>query len=261
MVEQAVARHDLDWRYLTFEVGPDELGDAVRGLRALGFRGAHCAAPHQQAVVPLLDRTTDTAATIGAVNIIFREENSLVGDNTEGKGIVQAIRGALDPAGKHVVLLGAGQIARAVAVELARPAWPALRSSTARKAGRPSWPRSCRQVPGPGFDGPLVWRLCRAARGPLAGQRHEHRTRRRRQPRRLPLVGRHASARFVGGRRDCQRPENVAPRRGSTARLQDHRWLDHVHRASGHRAATLDGSRSRSPGLAAEAAEDFLGHL
>ena len=62
MIEKAVAHHDLDWRYLTFEVGPDELGDAVRGLRALGFRGAHCAAPHKQAVVPLLDRTTDTAA-------------------------------------------------------------------------------------------------------------------------------------------------------------------------------------------------------
>ena len=119
MVEKAVAHHDLDWRYLTFEVPPEELGDAVRGLRALGFRGAHCAHPHQQAVVALLDRTTDAAAMIGAVNLIFREGNALVGENTEGKGVVQAIRATLDPAGKHVVLLGAGHIARAVAVELA----------------------------------------------------------------------------------------------------------------------------------------------
>jgi shikimate dehydrogenase len=119
MVEKAVAHHDLDWRYLTFEVQPDELGDAVRGLRALGFRGAHCAHPHEQAVVALLDRTTDAAAMIGAVNLIFREENSLVGENTEGKGVVQAIRDTLDPTGKNVVLLGAGHIARAVAVELA----------------------------------------------------------------------------------------------------------------------------------------------
>ncbi len=119
MIEQAVARHDLDWRYLTFEVGPEELGDAVRGLRALGFRGVHCAAPHKQAVVALLDRTTDTAAAVGAVNLVFREENALVGENTEGRGAVQAIRGSFDPAGKQVVLLGAGQMARAVAVELA----------------------------------------------------------------------------------------------------------------------------------------------
>jgi shikimate dehydrogenase len=119
MVEKAIAHHDLDWRYLTFEVGPEQLGDAVRGLRALGFRGAHCASPHKQAVVALLDRATDTAAMIGSVNFIFREDNTLVGENTEGKGAVEAIRASLDPAGKHVVLLGAGQIARAVAVECA----------------------------------------------------------------------------------------------------------------------------------------------
>lgn len=119
MIEKAVAHYDLDWRYLTFEVSPDQLGDAVRGLRALGFLGAHCGPPHKAAVVSLLDRTTDTAAMIGAVNLIFRDENELVGENTEGKGVVQAIRAALDPTGKHVALLGAGETARATAVELA----------------------------------------------------------------------------------------------------------------------------------------------
>lgn len=119
MIEKAVAHYDLDWRYLTFEVNPDQLGDAVRGLRALGFLGAHCGPPHKAAVVSLLDRTTDTAAMIGAVNLIFRDENELVGENTEGKGVVQAIRAALDPTGRHVVLLGAGETARATAVELA----------------------------------------------------------------------------------------------------------------------------------------------
>jgi shikimate dehydrogenase len=119
MIEKAVAHYDLDWRYLTFEVSPDQLGDAVRGLRALGFLGAHCGPPHKAAVVPLLDRTTDTAAMIGAVNLIFRDKNELIGENTEGKGVVQAIRVVLDPTGKHVVLLGAGETARATAVELA----------------------------------------------------------------------------------------------------------------------------------------------
>ena len=144
MFERAFAHHDLDWRYLTFEIEPESLGDAVRGLRALGFRGAHCADPYKQAVLPWLDRTTETAAMVGAVNLIFREdagsglkcnklpnsketlhdsprnvENALVGENTEGKGVVQAIRAAADPAGKRVVLLGAGRVARAVAIELA----------------------------------------------------------------------------------------------------------------------------------------------
>jgi shikimate dehydrogenase len=119
MFEQAFAFHDLDWRYVTFDIAPENLGEAVRGLRALGFRGGHCADPHKQAILPWLDRTTDTAARVGTVNLIFRDENALIGENTEGKGVVQAIRGVLDPAGKRVVLLGAGRVARVVAVELA----------------------------------------------------------------------------------------------------------------------------------------------
>ena len=119
MFEQAFVHHDLDWRYLTFDVIPENLGDAVGGLRALGFRGGHCADPHKQAVMPWLDRTTETVAMVGSVNLIFREENALVGDNSEGRGVLLAIRSELDPAGKRIVLLGAGRAARAVAVELA----------------------------------------------------------------------------------------------------------------------------------------------
>lgn len=119
MFEKAFAYHDLDWRYLTFEVTPEGLDDAIRGLRALGFRGGHCADPHKRTVLSCLDRMTETAALIGAVNLFSREEDALVGDNTEAKGLLQAIRGVLDPAGKRAVLLGAGRIARAIAVELA----------------------------------------------------------------------------------------------------------------------------------------------
>jgi shikimate dehydrogenase len=119
MFEQAFVHHNLDWRYLTFEVSPEGLGDAARGLRALGFRGGHCADPHQQTILPFLDRTTETASLIGRVNLFFREDDALIGDNTEGKGVLRAIHNILDPAGKRIVLLGAGPAARAVAIELA----------------------------------------------------------------------------------------------------------------------------------------------
>jgi shikimate dehydrogenase len=136
LVERACAKHDLDWRYLTFEVPPESLEDAIRGLRALGFGGAHCAAPHKQAVIPLLNRVTETAAAVGSVNLIYRENDGLVGDNTEGRGAVNAITGACDPAGKHVVLLGAGQLARAIAIELAgrKPASLTIVNRTESKA-------------------------------------------------------------------------------------------------------------------------------
>ncbi len=119
MFEKACAFHELDWRYLTFEVEPADLANAVLGLRALGFRGAQCADPHKRAVLPLLDRVSETAAAIGVVNVVLRQEQELVGENTEGKGVVETIGSALELTGKRVVLLGAGGVARAVAMELA----------------------------------------------------------------------------------------------------------------------------------------------
>ncbi len=124
MMERAFARHEMDWRYLSVEVLPEDLGDAVRGIRAMGFRGGHCADPHKEAILPLLDRLGEVARHTGAVNLLIREGRDLVGDNTEGRGLIESLRRRVDPAGKRVVLLGAGRRARAVGVELAlaRPA-------------------------------------------------------------------------------------------------------------------------------------------
>jgi shikimate dehydrogenase len=119
MIEKAFAHHDLDWRYLTFEVCPESLVDAVKGLKVLGFRGGHCDTPHKKTVAALLDRTTEIAAAVGAVNVFFREGEELVGDDTEGKGVLAALKSILDPAGKKIVILGAGRIGRAAAWELA----------------------------------------------------------------------------------------------------------------------------------------------
>ena len=119
MIEKAFAHHDLDWRYLTFEVSPENLPDAVKGLKALGFRGGHCDTPHKQAIAATLDRITEIAAAVGAVNVLFRDGDALVGDNTEGKGVLAGLRPICDPAGKKIVILGAGRVARATAWELA----------------------------------------------------------------------------------------------------------------------------------------------
>jgi shikimate dehydrogenase len=118
MMERAFAHHGLDWRYLTLEVGPDDLADAVRGLRAMGFRGGNITKPHKVNVIQYLDRTSEAAGLMGAVNCIERQGRELVGENTDGKGFVQSLRGVTDPAGKRVVLLGAGGAARAIGVEL-----------------------------------------------------------------------------------------------------------------------------------------------
>ncbi len=117
-MEKAFWRAGIDWRYLTLEVAPDNLPDAVCGMRAMGFRGGNLTMPHKVAVIPALDDLTEAARLMGAVNCWKRQDERLLGDNTDGKGFLQSLRTLVDPAGKRFVLLGAGGAARAIAVEL-----------------------------------------------------------------------------------------------------------------------------------------------
>lgn len=119
MMEAAFQHHGLDWRYITFEVDPKDLPDAVKGMRACGLRGGNCTIPHKLAVIPLLDRLGESASVMGAVNCIVRRGNELVGENTDGKGFVASLRELIDPTQKRIVILGAGGAARAIAVETA----------------------------------------------------------------------------------------------------------------------------------------------
>lgn len=119
MIEAAYRHHGLEWRYLTIEVAPDNLGDAVRGFRAMGFAGGNLTIPHKVAVIEHLDGLTDAAKKIEAVNCLFWNDGRLFGENTDGKGFVTSLREVIDPADKRVVLLGAGGAARAIGVELA----------------------------------------------------------------------------------------------------------------------------------------------
>lgn len=119
MIEAAFAHHGLDWRYLNVEVAPSGLADAVRGARAMGWRGFNCSIPHKVAVIPHLDGLGQSAEIIGAVNTVVRSGDRWIGENTDGRGFVAALREVIDPAGKTVVLFGAGGAARAVGVELA----------------------------------------------------------------------------------------------------------------------------------------------
>ena len=119
MVEAAFKHHGINGRYINMEVPPENLANAVKGLRATGFRGFNLSMPHKVAVIPLLDGLGESAAVIGAVNCVVRHGDKLIGENTDGKGFLRSLTDITDPKGKTVVLFGAGGAARAVAVELA----------------------------------------------------------------------------------------------------------------------------------------------
>ena len=118
MVEAAFAHHGLHWRYVNMEVAPENLGAAVRGAKAMGFRGFNCSLPHKVTVIPHLDGLGASAAVMGAVNCVVRRGDKFIGENTDGKGFLKSLQSAIDPKGKTVVLFGAGGAARAIAVEL-----------------------------------------------------------------------------------------------------------------------------------------------
>jgi shikimate dehydrogenase len=120
MQEAGFIAAGLNWRYLTIEVAPENLADAVAGARAMGWRGFNLTIPHKVAVMEYLDEVTPEARMIGAVNTVRRDGDRFIGENTDGKGFLRAIRqdAGVDPNGKRVVLLGAGGAARAIATEL-----------------------------------------------------------------------------------------------------------------------------------------------
>ena len=121
MQEAAFQDRGLNWRYLTVEVRPEDLGAALVGLRAFNMEGVNLTIPHKVAVIQYLDRLSPEAELIGAVNTVVREDNELVGHNTDGKGFLRSLGddADADPAGKRIVFLGAGGAARAMSVELA----------------------------------------------------------------------------------------------------------------------------------------------
>lgn len=120
MMEAAFKALGLEYRYLTIEVLPEGLGDALAGMRAMGFRGINLTIPHKVEVMKHLDEVSEKASLIGAVNTVYRRGDRLLGENTDGAGFLASLRdeGGIDPAGKSFVILGAGGAARAVSVEL-----------------------------------------------------------------------------------------------------------------------------------------------
>jgi shikimate dehydrogenase len=106
----------LDWVYLQWPVPPEELDDAVAGLRALGAMGASVTMPHKEEIVKLLDGLSGDARALGAVNTIQRLGDRLIGHNTDVDGFRAFLEedAGVDLEGKSCLVLGAGGAARAV---------------------------------------------------------------------------------------------------------------------------------------------------
>lgn len=134
MQNAALAAAGLDAVYVPFHVRPPELAAAVAAVRALGLAGVNVTVPHKEAICPYLDRIDPEAELIGAVNTVVHRDGILTGYNTDAAGFLRALAEdlAFVPAGRRILLLGAGGAGRAAAAALARggAAWIGIANRT-----------------------------------------------------------------------------------------------------------------------------------
>ncbi|MFA9377214.1 MAG: shikimate dehydrogenase [Lachnotalea sp.] len=120
MHNEAFKLLDLDYAYLAFDVGTDNLKTAIEGLKVLGVRGFNLTMPDKNLMFELADKLSPAAELIGAVNTVVNNNGILTGHNTDGVGYMQAVKDAgFEITGKKMTLLGAGGAATAICVQAA----------------------------------------------------------------------------------------------------------------------------------------------
>jgi shikimate dehydrogenase len=140
MQNAGIAALGLNWRYLAFEVHPDNLRAAIEGAKAMNFIGLNLTVPHKMLALDLVDFPDGSAKVWGAVNTIRFEgkdrqgiwrplveleetppEMRSHGFNTDADAIVRSLREDLgvEVAGAKVLLLGVGGAGRTAALKLA----------------------------------------------------------------------------------------------------------------------------------------------
>lgn len=134
----ALQAYGLTGAYLPFHVKGNRLEEAIRGIRALGFRGINVTVPHKVEVMNYLDHIDEGARLIGAVNTIVNDGGVLTGYNTDGIGYIRSLKEEAAPElkGKRVLVLGCGGAARGIVYALLQeaPGRVTIANRTAAKA-------------------------------------------------------------------------------------------------------------------------------
>lgn len=113
MHNPALRRFGFNLVYVPFLVKPENLGQAVQGVRALDLAGINVTIPHKQAIVKHLDEISKESRLIGAANTVINRNGKLFGTTTDPYGIIMALKkGRILVRNKRVLILGTGGTAR-----------------------------------------------------------------------------------------------------------------------------------------------------
>lgn len=115
MHTEVLRRTGIAGVYVPFCVRPEQVGEAVRGLRALQVAGANVTVPYKESVMPYLDALADEAAAIGAVNTIVPLGERLIGHNTDMGGFMDMLAGEkFVTRDRTALVVGTGGAAKAI---------------------------------------------------------------------------------------------------------------------------------------------------
>ena len=109
-------------QYVKIKVSEKEFPEALNLIRDNGFYGTNCTVPLKFAAINACDSVDESARRMGAVNTVRFENGKSLGSNSDGPGLVRAIREefSIDLSDLRVMILGAGGGAgRAVAIQCA----------------------------------------------------------------------------------------------------------------------------------------------
>ena len=100
-------KHGIEAEFERLLVLPHEL-PLIRGA-ASRLSGFAVTMPHKRAVIPFLDSVSETASRCGAVNIVEKRGSRLIGHNTDGEGLADALEAeGIGLSGKRAFILGRG---------------------------------------------------------------------------------------------------------------------------------------------------------
>jgi len=122
--QNAAFQHSgLDFVYVAFTVKPEDLENAVLGVRSLGIYGLNVTMPHKISIIKHLDELDEYAEKVRSVNTVLNQNGRLIGYTTDGVGVLNALRfNGVNPSKKKIVILGAGGASRSISFALAEEA-------------------------------------------------------------------------------------------------------------------------------------------
>lgn len=108
-----------DYIYSAYHVLPENLEDAISGMRALNIRGINVTSPHKKEVMKYLDYISPDALQAGSVNTIINDNGVLKGYSTDGDGLyLSMLKAGITVKDANILIIGCGGVVKPVVLRL-----------------------------------------------------------------------------------------------------------------------------------------------